>query len=289
MTRLSISKAWDDSRPIMARDGRLMFIVALATVVLPGTILMTLDPAQTELAMEAQVDVREADPLVSFLGFLFMFVNIIGSIAISYLALYRGASVGDALRRGMKRLLTTLGAALLFVIPIALLVVLVMQLGLSPETRAALEAGETPMLSGSEVMLVLALMAFLIWVAVRMSLFTPVIAAEDKGPVAVIRRAWALSGGHFWRLFGFFLLLVIGALVFMGVVGIIAGLAITLVLGEAEPLTLAALLLGLVASLAQAAVTIVYSTVLARIYLQLAGRPADPAVGVPPVSAEPVE
>ena len=55
MANLSISKAWDDARPIIARDGKLMFIVALVTVVLPGALMMMISPEQMAVG-EVQVD-----------------------------------------------------------------------------------------------------------------------------------------------------------------------------------------------------------------------------------------
>ena len=60
MSTLSISKAWDDARPIIARDGRLMFIIALATVVLPQTIMFLVAPEQTQLGMQPGTEIEPA-------------------------------------------------------------------------------------------------------------------------------------------------------------------------------------------------------------------------------------
>ncbi|MCJ7422043.1 glycerophosphoryl diester phosphodiesterase membrane domain-containing protein [Sphingomicrobium astaxanthinifaciens] len=289
MANLSISKAWDDSRPIIARDGRLMFSVALATVVLPGSVLMTIAPGETDLQMGGvTVDGGEAGAGVLVLSFLFSLINLIGSIAISYLALFRGASVAGALGRGVRRLGAVIGMVLLLLVPLALIVILFALLVVpGGEIGAIGEPQAMQGLSAGAAFGALFLLAALLYVGVRLMVITPVVAAEDVGPIGIVKRGWALTRGHFWRLFGFLLLFAIGVVLVMGTVGLIAGLAIELALGPVEPMTVAALLAALVSTLAQAAVTIVYSTILARIYLQLAGQPADPAVGVPPVSAEP--
>ena len=39
------------------------------------------------------------------------------------------------------------------------------------------------------------------------------------GPIGMIKRAWSLSQGHWWRLFGFVLLFGIAAIVLLGAVG----------------------------------------------------------------------
>ena len=45
MTKLSISKAWDETRAVLARDGSLLTTIALALFVLPGVISDTVTPA----------------------------------------------------------------------------------------------------------------------------------------------------------------------------------------------------------------------------------------------------
>ena len=45
MTKLSISKAWDETRAVVARDGGLLTTIALALFVLPGVISDVATPA----------------------------------------------------------------------------------------------------------------------------------------------------------------------------------------------------------------------------------------------------
>lgn len=280
MSKLSISTAWDDSRPIIGRDGQLMFIIALATVVIPQTLLYLMNPEQTQLGMNPNVAVGEDGPgfMESMLTFIASIINIIGSIAISYLALTRGTSVGDGLRRGLQRLLPTIGAVLLLIFAVAIFafIVALVFVGASPTTLANPSAVET--LSPVAILAVFAILILAIWVAVRFMVMTPVIAAEDGGPIAILKRSWALTKGQFWRLLGFLLLFAVGAIIFTAAVSIIGGLIISLIFGTPEPYSLAALFTGLLGGLAGAALTVVYSVIVARIYLQLAGKPADPDV-----------
>ena len=280
MANLSISKAWDDSRPIIGRDGRLMFIIALATVVVPQTLLYVMAPEQTQLGMNPGVAIEGEDPslLQSFLTLVASLLNIVGSIAISYLALTRGTSVADGLRRGLKRLLPTIVAFFLLIIVVAVLAVVValMFVGVSPAELS--DPNAMPEFSAVGAIAVILAIAFFLWIGVRFMLMTPVIAAEDVGPINIFKRSWQLTKGHFWRLLGFLLLFGIGALIFMTAVSLVGGLVIALILGDPEAYSLSALFTGLLGGLAGAALTVVYSVIAARIYLQLADLPADPDV-----------
>ncbi|MBW0144805.1 glycerophosphoryl diester phosphodiesterase membrane domain-containing protein [Sphingomicrobium clamense] len=283
MSNLSISKAWDDARPIIARDGKLMFMVALVTVVLPGTLMMLISPEQ---AAVGQIDAEEQSGWVVLLSLVFALIGIIGSIAISYLALFQGASVGDSLRRGLKRFWTVLGIALVFLVPAIILGVIVALVFVGAENMADLDNPENVRaIAGPALIAFLLLFVLMIYVSVRLLLTTPVVAARDLGPIETIKASWNLTKGNFWRLLGFLILFIVVVLVLMIVVGIIAGLITSLIFGEPEPFTMAALVMGLFSTLVQAGITIVYSTVIARIYHQLAGNPADPTVAsVPPTA-----
>jgi membrane-anchored glycerophosphoryl diester phosphodiesterase (GDPDase) len=122
--------------------------------------------------------------------------------------------------------------------------------------------------------IILLLTVVILAVAVRLLLASPIASLEGLGPVAILKRSWQLSAGHFWRLFGFLILFLIAAIVVLGVVSMIAGL-IAAVAGEAEPFSVAALIVALLTSVASAAVTTVFVVMLTRMYVQLAGRDAE--------------
>ncbi|WP_343346633.1 glycerophosphoryl diester phosphodiesterase membrane domain-containing protein [Sphingomicrobium sp. XHP0239] len=272
MAGLSISKAWDDARPIIARDGRLMFIIALATVVLPQAILTLVAPDSGET-----VDGAEGSSfLLLGLNLLLALVNVVGSIAIATLALTKGASVADGLMRGLRRLLPTIGASFVLLIVVMAIVFGLMLIGFAGSLPDLSDPEAMPEVSALGVFAVLAILPILLFVGVRFMMMTPVIAAENEGIFGILRRTWRLTSGHFWRLLGFLILFGIGAIVFILGTTLVGGLLVKLLLGDPDPLTPAALVMGLISGLAAAVITIVYSTILARLYLQLAGKPADP-------------
>ena len=127
------------------------------------------------------------------------------------------------------------------------------------------------------------LLAFILWlgaifIAIRLVLVTPVAAAEPLGPAGIIRRSWQLTAGHFWRLLGFFILIVIVFAVLGAVVAALAGIIVTLLAGGApQPGSVSALIVQLVTGVLQAVFVTYFAVMIARIYAQLSGNAASVA------------
>jgi ABC-type Fe3+ transport system permease subunit len=107
---------------------------------------------------------------------------------------------------------------------------------------------------------------------------SPAASAEPIGPIAIIRRSWTMTGGHWWRLFGFLILFLVGAGILLIAVSTVAGTIVSLFLGPLEPLSASALVTSLIEAVFQAAVSVIFAMMLARIYAQLSGRDAQPSV-----------
>jgi hypothetical protein len=137
----------------------------------------------------------------------------------------------------------------------------------------------TPASAGKVALLMLAILVLLLFFGVRLLLMTPVAAAERAGPVAIIARSWVLTRGHFWRLLGFLLLTAIAAMVVAMVATMAIGLIVAATLGAPAPGNAAGLIMLLVGGLANAVFLVVITTMVARIYLQLAGGPEAPIKG----------
>lgn len=261
MAQLSITQAWNETAEFVKREARLLFPVAFLLVALPGAIVQLFAPPALPGSLPEPGMWMLLMPVT-------VVVAMIGTIALSYLALRPGASVGEALQVGARRFIFLLAASLL--VGLGMLLVLVPLVALAG--GLAFAGGPASGAAGAAVMLMLFLFmlaAIALWV--RLVMMTPVAAVERAGPIAMIRRSWELTRGHFWRLLGFVLLVLVAALVVMLVIGSIAGIVVVLIAGRPEPLTLPAILLGLVGAAVQAVFSMIFATLIARIYAQLSG------------------
>lgn len=261
MAGLSISRAWDETKAIVARDGKLFVSVALALVALPAAVTGLLSPNGMSDA---------SGPLwIDIVVLIASLVGLAGQLALIRLALGPSVTVGGAIGHGARRMPVYLLSAILIVIG---LLVLAIPFGLAlAATGVPLKAKSVPM-TPAVIFILLLYLAVVIFIGVRLLMSAPAASAEPIGPVAIIRRSWELTAGHWWHLFAFVLLIFIGALAVLlaarAATGVIAGLWI----GAIEPMSASALVVALVQALVNAAVTTLFSVMLARIYVQLSGR-----------------
>jgi hypothetical protein len=268
MAKLSITTAWNQASEILRRDFGALFAVALALIALPNVLVQALGPGRAAAgAVPGPGPWMLLMPVVILLG-------IAGSIAIASLALGRERVVGSAIAHGFRRFLPMLGASLILFVPLAIvLAALVLLVGLDPQALMR----PTPATVGKLLLVFLLLFLVAIYFGVRLMMMTPVAAAETVGPIGIIKRSWELTRGHFWKLLGFILLVGVAAVVIAMVVSIILGLLIAVVAGPPEPGSLGSLLFLLLSGLINAAASVVFGTIVARIYVQLAGDPDSAA------------
>jgi hypothetical protein len=263
MPKLSLSQAWDETRAVLARDGRLFVAVALALFVLPGVVLDVVVPETRNNELPA----AGAWVIVAIIAAL---VSLAGQIAVIRLSMQPHMTVGEAIVHGARRLLAYISAVLIWVVPILVVgSILYAALKNNPEhPSAAIGLG----------LIALSVVGF--FLAVRMILASAVASAEPIGPIAIVRRSWDLTRGNWWRLFAFLLLFAIGAVCLLWAVESVFGLVARMTLGDLGPLTLASLLVGLVSQLVSAVLSVLFFVMLARIYLQRSGQ-VPPHVTVP--------
>ncbi|MFN3389846.1 MAG: hypothetical protein ACK40O_13065 [Allosphingosinicella sp.] len=268
MQKLSITQAWNETAVFVKRDLGPLFTIAFALMALPSIIMQALAPQPTP---------EDPDVGAAFLLLLpvVIVLSLVGSIAITALALRRETVVGSAIAHGFRRFLPLLGASLLIGIAAMLVMIpVILAAGISLEDLTA----PTPAAVGGLMLAMLVLFVVFIAIWVRLMLMTPVGTNEPVGPIAIIRRSWALTAGHFWKLLGFVLLFGIAAVVVMMVITMVIGIVIGLVAGAPEPGSLSGLLLLIVGGVLNAAFVVFFTTMIARIYAQLAGAGTDAAV-----------
>jgi hypothetical protein len=276
MARLSISQAWVEARERIRRDGNLYLSVALALIVLPLTLAGLIAPGGRPT--------EDASSVALLLIICAGVIGLIGQLALIRLATGPSATVGEAIGHGARRLLPALAALILFGAAIVLLAVpfimLMIALGWIEPNAATPSPGD----AGSFGLAVLLLMVLAVLLSARMMMILPVASAERGGPLRILQRSWRLTSGHYARLLGLLLLLVVAAIAIMLVGAIIGGIAAR-VAGDIEPMSLGALIAAALSGIAQAAFTILSSVMFARVYLQLAdGRdqavePSVPSTG----------
>lgn len=270
---LSIGKAWDETRGIIGRDGKLLMVVAAALLVLPTALVTMVTPPQ---GLGEQPEPTIGAQLLNIVMALVMQV---GSLAVTTVALRPGTTVGEAIATGAKKLLPAIGAALLFIVPMIILLAILLAVVVGVNLDADLQTRLTPQqLGGTGVLILFVWACVLLFFAVRFLPASPVTVAESNNPVAILKRSWSLTRGHFWKLLGFIVLLAIAALLALMAAGIVFGMIVLLLFGQPEAMSLSALFLGLLTGAVQALLVVVFATMVARIYTQLATSPGVPHV-----------
>ena len=186
-------------------------------------------------------------------------------IAIIRLALVT-TSVGEAISHGVKRLLPVIGAVILLLIAVFIVAVPLMLLlgGLG-----ALEAAETGTMPRSLGLAILIILVLALLIGPKFLMIMPVATAEAGGPLHILKRSWSLAGGHYFRLLGFIMLILVAAIVIVLVTQFVGGSILLAIFGELSPLSVGALLYALLFGAFQAGFGAVISIMLARIYVQL--------------------
>lgn len=259
MRQLSISTAWEESKAIMLRDGSLLLTVALALIALPSLVSGLVNPRGMDGSTAGWIDLVEFTASV---------IALAGQLALIRLALGPSVTVGAAIVHGLKRMPIYFVAILILVV--ALLLLAVPTVFVLAAVGVPLNTKPIPV-STPVIVVGLLFLAIVIFFGVRLLMSSAVASAEDVGPIGILKRSWQLTAGHWWPLFGFLAIFIVGTLVLLIAVGAAAGSVVTLLLGAPQPMSAAALLIGLVQALVSAGVTTLFAVMLTRIYVQLSG------------------
>lgn len=264
--KFSMSEAWRDATAMMTANREVLLIVAGIFFFIPS---VAMGLAMGDIQQIMLADPENAQEMVlsfySDWAWLLALVTIAGIVG--YLALlallrdHKRPTVGEAIKIGLVGLLPAIGAYIVLVIGLALVVTaLAMIAGLAGSAAVGLIVG-------------IVIAAVVLYVMVKVSLSGPVIAIDKVyNPFTILIRSWRLTKGNSFRLFLFYLLLVITYIVIAAVAsGIVAGLLFAV--GESVATTVNAVLSAVIGAI----VYVVFVAVLAAVHRQLSG-PSPAAV-----------
>ncbi|MFB0872928.1 MULTISPECIES: glycerophosphoryl diester phosphodiesterase membrane domain-containing protein [unclassified Sphingobium] len=263
MATMSIGKAWEETVAFVAREASLLFPVVLLFVALPGLILQEMTPPELQAWFaKPNMDAIPAMPPGFGLAMLLTIVLIwFGSLALFALALRPGISVGEALRLSLARLPVLLGTAALVVAALVIGVIAIALVGGLVASLSKAAGALIGLIAGA------AAIGGMIYASIRLVLLNPVVIDGQSGVMESLRRAWALTRGHFWRLLAFFIVIMLLSAVAGSAAQLVFGLLGSLVGGPDG-----ARLAGGIASAVVSSIVQVYMLVmLARLYRQAAG------------------
>lgn len=270
MSSLSISKAWDESVAFINREVRLVFPLALAFFMLPQVVMGWAQPG----GAGAEGGLGALSTLVLLL------LVVVGQLSIVRLAIGWDGSVGGAISRAARRMWPYLAATILIYIPLLVIGLLVLSAivganGLTDPTQITPERlAAMPSVSIAILALVVAAVA----VAARLLPMSAATAAEDLGPFKLLKRVFALSKGHFWKLLAVLVMVGVLSLVIDIAAQAVGGSLTTLSLGTPAPFNLSALIVAILKGFVGAAASSIAAILTGRIYVQLATQTHVPDV-----------
>lgn len=263
MSALSISNAWEETKALLSRDGRLFASVALALIVLPATVMGVVDP---------RVNAGDAAPgWFNLLIFVVSLISLAGQLALIRLAFGPSVTVGGAISHGFRRLPTYFLAILL--LTLAVIVAMLPFIFVAVALGMNIEGGaESAAITGPVVFMVIVLAIAILFLMTRFMVAMPVASTERAGPLTILKRSWALTSGHWGKLFGFLIVFSIAALITLAAVGVVLGSLTALLFDARGPMTFGALIESLLSAIVIGALSVIFTLMMARIYVQLSGR-----------------
>jgi hypothetical protein len=258
--KFDMSEAWREAMAMIAANREVLLVVAGIFFFLP-TLLLGLTMPDFRGLMSADTEVAQAQMFDFYSDYWWLFLLAMIASMVGYLALlallrdHSRPTVGQAMRSGVAGVFPAIGAYLVFfVIAFILILAAMVVAGLSGSAAVSVVIG-------------LACMIGLIYLGIKFALSAPVIAIEKiYNPFAVLARSWRLTRGNSFRLFLFFLLILIVYFVLSMVGGIVTA-ALLFALGEAAYTMIS----GLLSALISAVLAVVVVAVLASVHRQLSG------------------
>lgn len=263
--RLDSSLAWKTATRLVAANRDMLMAIAGVFFLLPGLAFSVFVP-EPQMApgtppremMEMIADAWTASlPLLVVVTLLQMAGTVTMLIVMTDCA---RPTVGQAIRRGFL----ALGPYLLAQV----IVGGTLGMGFLVLVSAAALTGQQAIAA----LVILGAFLAMIWCSLRMALVAPVLAIEaERNPVAALRRSWLLTRGNSGRLLAFLVLAGLLFAVIYGLAMMLVGVVLVLTTGgEVQQVLTAA-----VSSALTSGALVYFVAILAAVYRQLAGAPAE--------------
>lgn len=271
---VEMGTVWDRTTEFLSDNLGALLPVAVVAIWLPAAVSQVVAGALPQLG-----------PGVTYLiMFLLTLPALWGSLFVIALAIDSDGGRAAAQRGASRAFVPSILAMLLL---LAVWIVLALPIGIafaaSGIDMAALQAGSNSAfdsMSGGAVTFIclygLALLGLIAFVGTRLALLYPLIVAEG-GVVAALRRAFALTRGLFWRIFGVMILFGLVYAVAAAAVGSVFGLIFRLIAPGAGPFGVGAIVVGLLLGLVQMVYTLLIQTFVAKLYRAVTAGAATPA------------
>ncbi len=258
---LSITTLWEESIDFIRRELHLLLPLSFATLAIGDAAVNLVSP---EMKSEGPGGPDGLLMLV-FLGGLLL--TIVGQLAITALTLSGGMSVGEALRRGLSRIPKMLLFGIAFGLA-AMFVILPLAIGLAKAGYSTITPASS--LPAWAYLYFLGFFALLIWLGIRLMVFSCLIVDKNPPLFAAIKQGFAMTRGHFSRIIAavliYMLVYTVTTTAAASVIGILFGFVGKLLGTPFLGSVMAALGSGMVA----AALGMVSTVFVTKLYQQLA-------------------
>jgi hypothetical protein len=268
-TKLDMGKAWTQTTALIGANKDTVGAIAGLFFFLPSLAAALFVPEATapvpvsggnqdpQVAMQAALDQMTALYADNWPVLLAVTIaGFVGSLSLLALLSDRGnPTVGEALGKGIRAIPSYIAAQLLSALVAGMVV------GLPLGLLAAFAPPPVVAVAG------IALVVIAIYVFVKFSLISPVIAIDEvQNPLAAIARSWRLTKGNSLRIFAFFVLLFITVVI----IGALVQGILTLILSAIGG-TVATIGTGVVSAAINTLMSVIFLVVLASIHRQLGG------------------
>ena len=260
---VNMGNVWDRTTEFLSDNLGTITPIALLTIFLPAIVIQTLTGAISEIGIATLYIVSFLLALPALWGQLFVIGCALEPEA-------GGASAQRGATRAFGRALLVM--LLLFVVWAVLASPIAIAFARSGIDIVALQAGSNTAfdsVSGGAVAFMLCygvLLAVVIaFVVTRLTMLYPVVLAEG-GVISALRRAFALSRGMFWRIFGVMILFGLVYAVAEAAVGSAFGLLFRLLAPDAGPFGVGAIVVAILSGMVRTAYTLLLSVFVAKLY-----------------------